>query len=331
MKHLVTLITTGVLAFGVAAAHAEDAKSVTARVAQVKALTWAAWMGLPDTATINGTEIRFEPSGFKSSADVLLAVQTGQVDMGPTALNVVASAFATTENLSIRMVAGVGDGTTTVVIRPESGIETLEDLRDKRIGAVRGSNEFMKLRIALASIGIDLNKDTKLTTLNSPTDEILALQRGDLDAMVTYAPFATQAVKAGGVEAKKITELLQREAGVPTVIIANSDFLAKHPKAVQAAINAYADNWKKFADDPATWVDTYLENGSGDRELLVEAAKGLPAPQWKMKEGAMVRVVGNLAKYKVIPADTSADLVKLLDYSFLEKATGLSAAELGKK
>jgi len=330
MRFLATAVAAAALVLNVMSAHAEGAKEVVVRVAQVKALTWAAWMGLPPSVTVDGTKYKFEQSDFKSSADVMLAVQTGQIDMGPTAMNIVASAFATTKDLPMKMIAGIGDGTTSVVVLPSSGIKKLEDLRGKRIGAVRGSNEFSKLQITLASVGIDLAKDTKLTTLNSPTDQILALQRGDLDAIVTYAPFSTQAVKAGGVEAADINTILVREAGVPTVVIANSDFLAKHPKAAQAAINAYVKNWKKFDADRALWVDTYLKTGSGDRPLLLEAVKTQPV-QWGMKEEAMLRITKNLATYKMIPTDSGADLVRLLDYSYLEHATGQSAKELGKK
>ena len=304
-------------------------KETTVKVAQVQALTWAAWMGLPDTATVGDTKVNFEFSGFKSSGDVLLAVQTGQIDIGPTAFNIVASAFATTNSLPIRMIAGVGDGTTAVVLREGSDIKTLEDMRGKRVGLVRGSNEFFKFQIALGSAGLDLHKDVELTTLSSPTDQILALQRGDLDAIVTYAPFSTKAVQVGGVLADEINKTLVREAGVPTVIIANEDFLKRDPEGAQAAIDAYVKNWKAFEADRALWVDTYLKSASGERDLMLEAVKPLPV-QWEMKDGAMIRVAKNLANYKVIPADTGKDLVKLLDYSYLEKATGLSADKLGK-
>lgn len=304
-------------------------KETTVKIAQVPALTWAAWMGLPSSMTVGNTKVNLEFSGFKSSGDVLLAVQTGQIDIGPTAFNVVASAFATTKVLPIRMVAGLGDGTTAVVLKPGTGIKTIQDMRGKRVGLVRGSNEFFKFEIALGSAGISLHKDVILTTLSSPTDQILALQRGDLDAIVTYAPFSTKAVQMGGELATKINETLVREAGVPTVIIANENFLRRDPAGAQAAINAYVANWKAFDKDRVLWVDTYLKTSSGDRELMIDAVKPLPI-QWEMNESSMIRVAKNLANYKVIPADTGKELVNLLDYTYLEKATGLPAEKLGK-
>jgi sulfonate transport system substrate-binding protein len=329
MRHLLTILAAGALVVGGTSAVRAD--EITAKVAQVQALTWAAWMGLPASTTFEGTKVVFEPSGFKSSADVLLAVQTGQIDMGPTALSVVASALSSSKDLPMKMIAGVGDGTTAVVVGPKSEIKTVSDLRKKRVGAVRGSNEYFKLQVAAGTVGMDLAKDTELTMLSSPTDQILALQRGDLDAIVTYAPFTTQAVKAGGVEAPKINEVLVYEVGIPTIIVANADFLAKKPKAAQAAINAYVANWKKFGTDRPFWVDTYLKSASGDRPLLLDAVKELPADQWHMKEEAMVRITKNLAQYKAIPADTGAEVVKLLDYSYLIKATGLTPKELGAR
>ncbi|MGE0714160.1 MAG: ABC transporter substrate-binding protein [Alphaproteobacteria bacterium] len=328
MKKVVTALSLGAL---VAIGGGAQANEVTVKVAQIQALTWAAWMGLPKTMTVDGTKVTIEPSGFKSSADVMLAVQTGQIDIGPTALGVVASALAATKNVPMKMVAGVGDGTTAVVVTPKSGITQLADLKGKRIGAVRGSNEFFKLQVTLASIGSDIAKDTQLTMLSAPTDQILALQRGDLDAIVTYAPFTTQAVKAGGIEAPKINQILVHEAGIPTVIIANNDFLAKQPKAAQAIIDAYVQNWRRFDSDRAFWVDTYLKSASGDRPLLLDAVASLPANQWLMKEEAMLRIIRNLAHHKAIPADTGADTVKLLDYTYLAKATGQSPKELGQR
>lgn len=328
MKYFSRFVAVTMVALLPMAAHAQD-KQTTVKVAQVQALTWAAWMGLPDSTTVGDTKVNFDFSGFRSSGDVLLAVQTGQVDIGPTAFNVIASAYATTNSLPIRMVAGVGDGTTAVVTRPEANIKTLQDMRGKRVGLVRGSNEFFKFEIALGSAGLDLHKDIQLTTLSSPTDQILALQRGDLDAIVTYAPFSTKAVQVGGVMADEINASLVREAGVPTVIIANEEFLKRDPEGAQAAIDAYVKNWRAFDKDRELWVDTYLKSASGERDLMLEAVKPLPV-QWEMKDGAMVHVASNLAKYKVIPADTGKGLIQLIDYSFLEKATGLTAEQLGK-
>ncbi|MFT4015089.1 MAG: ABC transporter substrate-binding protein [Paracoccus sp. (in: a-proteobacteria)] len=328
MKHMKVFALgaiTALMSFG--SAWAEDS---TVRVAQVPALTWAAWMGLPESVTTaEGDKVTFETSGFRSSGDVLLAVQTGQIDIGPTAFNVVASAYATTNSLPLRMVAGLGDGTTAVVLRKGSEVKTLEDMRDKRVGLVRGSNEYFKFQIALASAGLNLHRDLELTTLSSPTDQILALQRGDLDAIVTYAPFSTMAVNAGGVLAEDINKVLVREAGVPTVIIANTEFLERDPKGAQAAIDAYVANWRAYEADKDLWVDTYLKTASGDRDLMIEAVKNMPI-QWEMKDKAMIRIAHNLAEFKVIPADTGAALTQLIDYGFLEKATGLGAEQLGK-
>jgi ABC-type nitrate/sulfonate/bicarbonate transport system substrate-binding protein len=229
----------------------------------------------------------------------------------------------------MKIVAGIGGSTACVIVGPGTNIKEVQDLRGKRIGAVRGSNEMIKLLHTLEAGGVE-TKENQLTALKAPADEMLALQRGDLDAIITYEPFCAQAIKAGGADATKINDLLRQVTDVPNVILANKQFLEKNPKATQAVINAYVDIWKKFASDRGAWASAYLKSGSGDPELILDAAKRLPAPAWDIEREKMTRTVKDMLKRQDIQTDVSEGIVKLLDYSYLEKATGLTADKLGQ-
>ena len=308
----------------------ESAAPVTVRAASVDSLTWTAWMDLPATASRpEDANVNIHMIPLKSSAEVVLAVQTGKIDMGPASTSVIAAALDSSD-LPVKIVAGASPGTPEVVVGADSGITELKDLVGKKVGVVRGASEYYKLQFALSSIGIDMEKEVDVTTLLASTDLLLALQRGDLDAIVTFPPFSVKALNDGyGTPSPKLTEQIRDAGGVESVIIVNADFAKKNPQAVQAVINTYVDKWATFEKDPSAWVDSYLKHASGDKKELQESVDSLPMWGGQMHDDTIMEITKSLAGYKAIPSDTSEKMGALFDYSYLEKATGKSAADLG--
>lgn len=328
----------GLIAAGVAAALAlsvsacgqgqgQAAKGEVIKVGTVYALVWTAWTETARAAKKDGVNVELVP--FKSSADELLALQTGQIQMAAASLNTYASAMASAD-VPIKVVAGVTPGRSEVLVRQGSGITTWEDMRGRRAGLVRGSAEYFKLQLALANKGMTMSKDLEVTTVESAADLLLALRRGDVDVAVTYEPNSSQGVVEGFAEQPaNLNKDLHTIAGIPSDILAHQDLIKERPADVQKIMNAYVRVWKSF-NDKETWVDTTLDYQSGDRKLLLAAAKRMD-PWWRLDERQHLDVTRAMAKYKVIPKDNSADIAKVFDYSFLAKATGQSPVELGKQ
>lgn len=140
-------------------------------------------------------ELKGYPSG-KESADALRA---GQVDIAMASEYVVASrSFAEPDLRVLGSVAFYRNK--GVVARRDHGISAPVDLRGKRIGVTSPSGAEYSLTVFLALHGMTV-QDVKLVKL-PPQQIVAAMDRGDLDAAITWDPHVRaieQALGANGI------------------------------------------------------------------------------------------------------------------------------------
>jgi NitT/TauT family transport system substrate-binding protein len=123
----------------------------------------------------------------------LAALRSGKADAACMTLDEMLHARASGLPLSAALVFDVSAGADMVMARPE--IETLADLKEKRIGLdpeTVGNLVFIKLLEAAelppsAVIKVDL----------PPAMQLDAWRRGEVDAVITYQPFATSLMHEG--------------------------------------------------------------------------------------------------------------------------------------
>jgi NitT/TauT family transport system substrate-binding protein len=276
-----------------------------------------------------GSKTKVELIPFKSSADVFIAMRSGEIDMASMGMNVLASGLAENPDLPVSMVAGVSPGRSQLLLRKDSGIRTWQDIRGRNIGIVRGSTDELIFKIALAKSGIDMAKDTKVTTFQAPADLLLALRNGDVDAVVTYQPNTAQAVSQGiATEPADLNKDLIEWASVPTDVIATDKVIESNPDGVQDVIDTYVDITRTF-DDKGVWVDTALKYQSGDKPLLLGALSSA-SPWWQIQQDTHKTMASAMAEYGTVSTDVGDALIASINYDFLAKATGQTAEELGK-
>jgi sulfonate transport system substrate-binding protein len=311
---------------------AEQAGAAPLKLGWVPALSWTAWASVPDQLESNGVEAELVP--FKSSNDVLIALSSGSIDMGTAGYNNVASILAGQE-LRARFVSGISANGSVFVARKGSGIEDWPDLAGKRIGSVRGSTQYVNIVTAMAANGLDLNKDSTFVNIQSFNELNLALQRGEIDAMVTFPPNSGLAEDGGfGEVVPRIqAELYDGSFFVASGVLATDELIEKRPQDVQKVVDVFIAQGTKFDADKQLWVEEFQKYAasSGKPELLAEALEATHVRWYPNLDVAQIKQVpGTLARLGEIPRDTTNELVDRLDFTFLEKATGKSADELGQ-
>ena len=122
---------------------------------------------------------------------------------------------------------------TALVTTAASPIQTVADLKGKRIAVTRGTDPHIFLLRALAGAGLT-EHDVKIVPLQH-ADGRLALERGDVDAWSGLDPFMAQA------ELESHDRLFFRNADLNTYGILNvrEAFLTAHPEIVEKVIAAY--------------------------------------------------------------------------------------------
>src|SRR6202453_2696535 len=128
---------------------------------------------------------------------------------------------------------------TALVTRKDTAINTVEDLKGKRVAVTRGTDPHIFLVRALRSAGLS-EKDIIPVLLQHP-DGKTALVRGDVDAWAGLDPMMAQAqVEDGG-------RLFYRNKEANTYGILNSteDFLGKYPNLAKRVLTVY-DQARKY-------------------------------------------------------------------------------------
>jgi sulfonate transport system substrate-binding protein len=207
---------------------------------------------------------------------------------------------------------------TALVTHADTPINSVADLKDKRIAVTRGTDPHIFLLRALAGAGLT-EHDVKIVPLQH-ADGRLALDRGDVDAWSGLDPFMAQA------ELESHDRLFFRNPELNTYGVLNvrEAFLAEHPEIVEKVIAAY--------ERGRLWS---LDHKPELAAILAEAAKLSPEvaarqldrtdlsdPALDAGPRSSIAAAGAVLKASgIIPDDTDTDkvLAALLEPRFTER------------
>jgi sulfonate transport system substrate-binding protein len=138
---------------------------------------------------------RVEWSEFPAAAPLLEALNAEAIDTG-----IVGDApftFAVASGAPIRgiMATRQNQGGLSILVRPDSPVQSLADLKGKRIGTGRGSVGHQLVLAALEDAGLPKSAITLSFLL--PAEAKAALTSGSLDAWSTWEPYTSQLVLSG--------------------------------------------------------------------------------------------------------------------------------------
>jgi aliphatic sulfonates family ABC transporter substrate-binding protein len=195
-------------------------------------------------------EKRFEPQNvtvrwveFPFGPPLLEALNVAAIDYGYT--GDAPPIFAQAANANIQYVAvipsrGYGQA---IIVQDASPLQTLADLRGKKVGVAKGSSAHDLLVAALESANIPWGDIAPVYL--APADAAAAFARGAIDAWSIWDPFYAIA------ELKQKARALQVDpkiANQNSFFLANSDFIAQHGDVV-AAINEEIGKATKWAGE----------------------------------------------------------------------------------
>lgn len=148
---------------------------------------------------------------------------------------------------------------TALVTRPDTGIATIEDLKGRTVAVTRGTDPYIFLLRALASVGLT-EGDVNIVLLQHP-DGANALASEQVDAWAGLDPYMAK------LELESGAQLFFRNADWNTYGVLNvrEEFAAEHPDLVKRVLAVY-EKGRAYA----------LEHPEELQAVLVEAAKLTP-------------------------------------------------------
>ncbi|MGO1974001.1 MAG: ABC transporter substrate-binding protein [Propionibacteriaceae bacterium] len=325
---VMALVLAATAACGGDAGEGGDGSKETVSVGWVPTVAWIGWLATADT--FEHEEFQLELLDFKSSSDTMVSLTNGSIDIGAVGYNVLADGLVQAD-LPLQYIAGASSNSAVVLVKPDSGIESWEDLKGRSVGNVRGSAEYIHLSGALEGAGLDVESDTEYVNFQSGTEVLLALQRGDIDATITFEPLASQAELGGfgeRVDAMQET-LFSNSFEVSSGILATNKFVEDHPEWAESILTEYSKQMDSLAEDPERALEIYLKYASGD-EKVIEASLQNVVLDYNLDEQQIRAVAKTLNETGQLDQDVSDKLVEHLNYEPLAAATGKSPAELGQ-
>jgi sulfonate transport system substrate-binding protein len=181
-------------------------------------------------------KIRVDVRTFPSGPPIIEAFAAGQVDFGQVGAQ--PAIQAANNEISLKIIGAYMTGKdggkgTGLFVRKDSGINSLKDIRGKKIGVQVGSVGHMTLLQYLKSQNLTV-ADIQLVNL-SLADINTALASGSIDAGVSWFPQVDIVVRDG--TAVQIADASQYPI-TPSVIIVSGKFAEKYPELIPPILKA---------------------------------------------------------------------------------------------
>src|SRR5690348_405712 len=247
---------------------------------------------------------------FDSGADVNTAFIAKELDFGALGSSPVARGLSAPLNIpyKVAFVLDVAGDNEALVARNGSGVDTIAQLKGKRVATPFASTAHYSLLAALAQNGLSPS-DVQLVDLQ-PQAILAAWDRGDIDAAYTWLPTLDDLRKSGK---DLITSRQLAKDGKPTLDlgVVSDDFASAHPEVVDAWRQQEARALKLIHDDPnAAAKAVAAEIGLSPDEVAGQLKQGVyltpeqvASPEWLGAEGKPGNIAVNLQSASQFLAD----------------------------
>jgi sulfonate transport system substrate-binding protein len=177
---------------------------------------------------------------FPAGPPLLEALSSGNLDVGRTGDSPPVFAQAAGSSLVYVAAGKAKSAGSAILVKNDSSIRTLADLKGKNIGLAKGSSAHYLLVKALEKANLQYG-DVTLSFL-SPADARIAFEQGKIDAWVVWDPFYADIENAGGVRVLVNGEGLAEDRDF---YLASQRFAEEHYDIVQVLLEEveHASAW----------------------------------------------------------------------------------------
>lgn len=224
----------------------------------------AADLGELDASKVNVVQT---PSASAS----LRALESGTLDAAGLTLDEVLSAREEGLALSVVTIVDVSAGADVVLSRDK--LESLADLRGKRIGVEKSAVGAIMLDALLRSADLTL---ADIVTVNASIDEHeTQLAQNRMDAVITYEPVSSRLLQSGMTQ---IFSSAQIPGTIVDVIAVRTPVLKDNPEAVAALVRGYFAGLEAWQNTPQRAAASLSRELALAEEQLEAAYAGLLLP-----------------------------------------------------
>ncbi|MGG3467520.1 aliphatic sulfonate ABC transporter substrate-binding protein [Neobacillus pocheonensis] len=254
---------------------------------------------------------------FQSGPPHFEAMAANRLDFGAVGNSPVIAGQAA--NIQFKEIASSSDGLkgNAIIVRKDSPLKTLKDLKGKKIAVAKGSSGFNVLYRALEKAGLKPG-DVEIIQLQ-PDEAQPAFESGAVDAWSIWEPFVSlQTLKKN---ARILANGKSLNVYSPGFVIARTEFAKEHPDLVVRFLKVYekARLFEKENRDDA--IDLYANAKKIDKDVISYVLENNESLNLPISE-EIIKAQQETAdfQYSLKAITNKIDTSKVVDNSYIKKA-----------
>lgn len=236
---------------------------------------WFPWEVAQQQKIFEANNVQVELKWFDGYLDSINALKAGQLDANCQTLDETVGSAATGSDQVVVLVNDNSTGNDKVIVR--EGINTITDLRGKKVAAEEGTVDHYLLLLGLKKAGMT-QADIDFQPLETGA-AAAAFAAGRVDAAAVYAPFTTKALERPG--SKELFSSKEFPGAIPDHLVVSRQIINERPQDVQALVNTWFDtldfikanrekSYEIMAQKAGVTLDEYKQYDAGTTIFTIE-------------------------------------------------------------
>ncbi|HEY9621222.1 MAG TPA: ABC transporter substrate-binding protein [Crinalium sp.] len=194
---------------------------------------WIPWQVAQDEGIFQQNKVNVDLKWFDGYLDSINALAAGQLDGNSQTLNDTISSVSGGADLVIVLTNDNSTGNDQIIVK--EGINSIEDLRGKKVAAEEGTVDHFLLLLGLQKAGMT-QADIEFQPLETGA-AAAAFAAGQLDAVGVFAPFTTKALERPG--SKPLFSSKDFPGAISDHLVVSRKMVNERPDDVQALVNSW--------------------------------------------------------------------------------------------
>ncbi|MFP5114954.1 aliphatic sulfonate ABC transporter substrate-binding protein [Bacillaceae bacterium C204] len=254
---------------------------------------------------------------FQSGPPHFEAMAANRLDFGAVGNSPVVAGQAA--NIEFKEIANVSDGLkgNAILVPGNSPIQTLKDLKGKKIAVAKGSSGFNLLYRALEKTGLKPN-DVKIIQLQ-PDEAQPAFETGAVDAWSIWEPFVSlQTLKKN---ARVLADGKSLNVYSPGFLIARTEFTKEHPDLVVRFLKVFEKAHLFEKENRNKAIQLYADAKKIDKDVISKVLENNESLNLPTSE-EIIKAQQDTAdfQYSLKAITKKIDTSKVVDNSYIKQA-----------
>ncbi|MEL6911749.1 MAG: ABC transporter substrate-binding protein [Cyanobacteria bacterium J06598_4] len=207
---------------------------------------WWPWAIAEQEGIFTKNNVNVEMKWFDGYLESMEAFAAGQLDGNCQTLNDTISFAADAINGEVAVLVNDNSAGNDKIIVSED-INTIEDLKGKKVAVEEGVVDDFLLTLALESKGMK-REDVEIVPLETGA-AAAAFASGQTDAVGAFPPFWLTALKREG--SKELISSAEFPGAIPDLLVVSQKLIDEQPDAVQGLVNSWFDTLEFMEQNPA--------------------------------------------------------------------------------